>query len=158
MTNMMMMTCQCKWWLWWWWYDDHSSSKYQQTCVLKCTRGMQSSDHLTLEYLLNQRLRSRVWQYPGWNSMKNIRQKGRQSKKERRRNKSSSPERKKSSQIRKRVNSRKKTSDVVEQVSGSSSSSGVSIDDEYDSGEWPSDDNSEDKHNMLSWVMKLYIF
>ena len=56
---------------------------------------------------------------------------------------------KKSSQIRKRVNSRKKTSDVVEQVSGSSSSSDVSIDDEYDSGEWPSDDNSEDKHNML---------
>ena len=81
--------------------------------------------------------------------MKNIRQKGIPSKKERRRNKSSSPERTKNSQIRKRINSRKKTSDAVEQVSGSSSSSDVSIDNDYDSSQWPSDDDSEDKHNMI---------
>ena len=60
--------------------------------------------------------------------------KGKQSKKERRRNKSSSPERKKSSQIRKRVNSRKNIRRRGA-VSGSSSSSDVSIDDEYDSGD-----------------------
>ena len=81
--------------------------------------------------------------------MKNIRQKGIPSKKERRRDKSSSPERTKNSQIRKRINSRKKTSDAVEQVSGSSSSSDVSIDNDYDSSQWPSDDDSEDKHNMI---------